>query len=227
MEHSIEAVIEKVYPDIAINHANHDWLRGRAILAPKNDDVRRVNDLIQLQLPGEVQTYKSIDTVIEQDQAVHYPSEFLNSLIPSGMPPHNLELKVGSTIIVLRNLHPPRLCIGTRLCVNRLMPNVIEATIITGSFKGENVLIPRIPMISNDLPFNFKRLQFPVNLAFGMTINKAQGQSLDVVGVILENPCFTHGQLYVACSRVGGRSNLFIFAPNNKTRNIVYRSALD
>ncbi|ESO04552.1 hypothetical protein HELRODRAFT_128713, partial [Helobdella robusta] len=51
--------------------------------------------------------------------------------------------------------------------------NVIEATVIKGKYKGEDVLIPRIPMIA--IPFNFKRLQFPERLAFAMTINKSQG----------------------------------------------------
>ena len=81
-------------------------------------------------------------------------------------------------------------------------------------------------MIPTDLPFQFKRVQFPVRLAFDITINKAQGQSLSVAGLNLECPCFSHGQLYVACSRVGNPKNLFVFTPNGKTRNIVYPLAL-
>ena len=57
-------------------------------------------------------------------------------------------------------------------------------------YKGEDVLIPCIPMIPNDMPFDFKRLQFPVQLAFAMSVNKSQGQSLSVCGINLENPCF-------------------------------------
>lgn len=111
-----------------------------------------------------------------------------------GTPPHMLQLKVGVPIILLRNLNPPRLCNGTRLAIKKLLNNIIEATILTGKYKGEVVLIPRIPIMPADMPFSFKRIQFPVRLAFAMTINKSQGQSLQVCGLNLETPCFSHGQ---------------------------------
>ena len=100
-------------------------------------------------------------------------------------------------------MDPPYLCNGVRLCVKKLLNNVIEATVMTGPSAGNNVFIPRIPIIPSDLTFHFKRLQFPVRLSFAITINKAQGQMLKVVGVDLRMSCFSHGQLCVACSRVG------------------------
>lgn len=106
------------------------------------------------------------------------------------------------------------------------MSNVIEATTLTGPFKSEDVLIPRIPMIPTDMPFQFKRLQFPIGLAFAITINKAQGQSLELCGLDLDVDCFSHGQLYVACSRVGKPDNLYICTDNGTTQNVAYPQAL-
>lgn len=221
-----EELIESVFPNIVQHYKSHAWLSERAILAAKNKDVSELNFAIQSKIPGELVSYKSVDTVTNEDNVVNYPTEFLNSLDLPGLPPHNLQLKVGVTVIMLRNINQPRLCNGTRLAVKKLMANVIEATILTGKFKGEEVFIPRIPMIPTDMPFEFKRLQFPIRLAFAVTINKAQGQSLGVCGVNLQYPVFSHGQLYVACSRVGKPSVLYIFTENGKTKNVVYHKAL-
>lgn len=127
--------------------------------------------------------------------------------------------------MLLRNLDPPRLCNGTRLIAKKLMRNVIEASILTGRSVGEIVLLPRIPLIPSDHPVHFKRLQFPVKLCFALTINKAQGQTFNVVGVDLTEECFTHGQLYVAASRVSQAEHLYVVG-QEETNNIVYKEVL-
>ena len=94
-----------------------------------------------------------MDTVPDRTLAAQYPIEFLNSLEHPGVPPHRLQLKIGAPIISLRNLDPPRLCNGARLAIKQLLPHLVEATIMTGNFKGEAVFIPRIPILPSDLPF--------------------------------------------------------------------------
>lgn len=164
---------------------------------------------------------------INEEESITYPNEFLNAIETSGLPLHQLQLKIGAPIILLRNLRPPILCNGTRLRIISFIGNhIIKGLILTGMGKGEEVLIPKIPLIPEKLPFQFKRLQLPINLAFAITINKAQGQTLDFAGIDLRTPCFAHGQLYVALSRVKSRNNLFVMANGIKTDNIVYRKAL-
>jgi ATP-dependent DNA helicase PIF1 len=75
-------------------------------------DVNELNIKIQHLLPGDLVSYKSIDTVCDATEAVNYSTEFLNSLYLPGKPPHNLQLKVGFPVILLRYLNPPRLCNG-------------------------------------------------------------------------------------------------------------------
>ncbi|XP_077551726.1 ATP-dependent DNA helicase Pif1-like [Haemaphysalis longicornis] len=170
--------------------------------------------------------FRSVDSVIQIEDVVHYPVEFLNTLTFAGIPDHRIILKVGAPVMLLRNLNPPKLCNGTRLKVTALYRNVIEATVLTGCARGESVFIPRIPLIPSEYPFQFKRLQFPVKLCFAMTTHKSQGQSLKVAGIDLTDDCFSHGQFYVACSRVSSPSSLVILAPEGKTANVVYKEVL-
>ena len=104
------------------------------------------------------------------------------------------------------------------------MKSLSEVTIIIGKFKCEDVLIPRIPLMPTD--FSFENVQFPVRLAFAMSINKSQGQYLEVCGINLKLPCFSHRQLYVACLRVGKSLELFVFSLYGKTKDIVHYKAL-
>ena len=111
-----------------------------------------------------------------------------------------------ATVILLRNLDPDEgLCNGTRLIIRAFSNRVIDAEIATGVHKHKRVFIPRIILTSSEseLPFILRR-QFPIRLAYCITINKGQGQSLETVGLYLPSPeaIFSHGQLYVAMSRV-------------------------
>ena len=81
-----EQVIQNVFSQIATNYKNHEWLCERAILAAKNNDVNAINNIIQGQNLGKYTTYKSIDTIMNIDEIVNHPTEFLNSLNIAGVP---------------------------------------------------------------------------------------------------------------------------------------------
>ncbi len=162
-----------------------------------------------------------------------YPVEFLNTLQFSDIANHELELKVGVPILLLRNLNQSiRLCNGTRLIVKRLGQHVIEAEIITRNNVGKHVFIPRIIMSPSgtDQPFVLRRRRFPVRVAFAITINKNQGQTFNNVGVYLPSLIYSHGHLYVAISRVTSSANIKIFngqSPSRYMRNVVYKEVLE
>ena len=64
-------------------------------LAPKNIDVHEINNIVLTKIRDQAVLYKSVDTVLEPNEVVNYPSEFLNSVDLSGFPPHVLQLKMG------------------------------------------------------------------------------------------------------------------------------------
>ena len=76
------------------------------------------------------------------------------------------------------------------------------------------------------LAITINKAQGHIRLAFAITINKAKGHSLEKCGIDLNTDCFSHGQLYVACSRVGKPDNLFICSDNWTAKNVVYSQVL-
>ncbi|XP_022003818.1 ATP-dependent DNA helicase RRM3-like [Helianthus annuus] len=188
--------------------------------------------------PIQKKEYLSSDSICQTEQVLDsfqqdlYSADNLNALKIAGLPNHRLVLKVGVPVMLLRNIDQQSgLCNGTRLQITFLGKRVIEAEVISGGNIGTRVYIPRISMIPSDkkIPFQFQRRQFPLSVCFAMTINKSQGQSLSRVGLYLKDPVFSHGQLYVALSRVKTREGVKILAydadgkPSKQTSNVVYK----
>ena len=157
--------------------------------------------------------------------------EYLNSLSPPNFPPHELRLTIrpNCIIMLIRNLSINEgLCNGTRLMVIELAIHLLKCKILTGDKAGDIVFLNRITLYCENIyPFTFSRRQFPIKLAFAMTINKSQGQTFDRIGLDLRKDVFNHGQLYVAFSRVRSWQALKVYLgnqrDNKKVKNYVYK----
>ena len=224
---------------------------NNVILCPTNRDSLEINEVILNRLNGELFEYLSSDEIIERpnraDNDSITPIEQAYERTPQGYPPHLLRLKVGAVVILIRNWSlADGLCNGTRLRVEHCSVNSIRCSTISGPNAGNEYTFCRTMFTPplNETRLHFNRNQFPFRLAFSMTINKSQGQTFNNVGLLLRTPCFSHGQLYVAISRVRNFDSLKILIETHEngiyrqgeldgydggfyTKNVVYREILN
>ncbi|KAK2394369.1 ATP-dependent DNA helicase PIF1 [Trifolium repens] len=187
----ILGIINNTFPNLMDNYMDYDYLSSRAILASTIEVVDKINSVVLGLLPGEEVEYLSADSldrseITEGNFFEVITPEFLNSLHTSGLPNHKIKVKIGSPIMLMRNIDQIHgLCNGTRLIVTHLGQHVMVATIMYGKHRGRSVYIHRMDMSPSQSPWPFKmtRRQFPIIVSYAMTINKSQGQSLDQVGL--------------------------------------------
>ncbi|CAN1151782.1 ATP-dependent DNA helicase PIF1 [Linum perenne] len=220
------AIVEETYTQLSDNIGNADYFAGRAILAPFHETVSQINNYMLDQFPGEEMCYYNYDSI--QSDCVNsstaedeFPLEFLNSLQIGNFPDHQLKLKVGVPVILLRNLDQTTgLCNGTRMVIRTLGTWFIEVEILMGTHVGERVYLPRLSLTSKQksLDFTLVRRQYPIALSFAMTINKSQGQTLHSVGLCLKRQVFTHDYSSLLHSTTSVRAKRCVRSKNKKPK---------
>jgi len=129
----------------------------------------------------KIQFYYSIATSYAKEEDPKFAKhlvEYLQSLNCSGLPPFGLILKVGSPVMLLRNLYPTKgLCNSTRMIVTILGFRCIEVQILGGDFHSTKKLIPCMLFATTEgeLPFILQCKQFPIILCFAIIVDKSQG----------------------------------------------------
>lgn len=132
----IHSIFVATYQNFYTKYSDINYLRERAIVTPLNNTVEDINNYAINLLPGDLTTYLSSDTVCttsdNYDTLIDlYPTEFLNSLGLNGLPSHELQLKIGMLVMLLRNINQANgLCNSTRLIITKLFNKVLEAKII-------------------------------------------------------------------------------------------------
>ena len=257
---SIDQLIRFVYGDVE-SLRPEDAIR-RAILTPSNECRRELNNTILLRVPGNTVHALASDTFMldgtdagsarrrptvtaatnaaahrparPQASPVEYPPEVLNVINVPGVPEGNLVLKQGCIVMFLRNLNFAQGIVnGAKGIVRRIS----RYRLVVELLNKDNTMVS-VPRITFNVHvgrkgLTFQRLQFPVTVAYAMTIHKSQGQTLDRVGIDLRTPLFDHGMLYVALSRARSEDDiLLLHAPRFYVgsqpfyHNVVYKSLL-
>jgi tRNA A37 threonylcarbamoyladenosine biosynthesis protein TsaE len=224
---------------------------NKAIICADNNRVDVLNEQIQSLRVANTSTLCSCDYLKDaknDNLDLNSTPEYLHGLNPKDAPPHALKLGVGDIVFLMRNLNKKhRLTNNTRVEVIAVGTRYI--TVQTLGTNRQVHLIPRINFtfkMNRSSPIIVNRLQFPLRLAYAITFNKAQGQTLDKVLLDARtrkhrhhesHGAFTHGQLYVALSRVQTRASIAILVdprnlikdPTNGedtavTANVVFKS---
>jgi hypothetical protein len=243
----LRSLIEWAFPGISAARDGGDKHGALGtVLASTNRVVQKINDTVfELYKPGEEVTESlSADELLEDRLEV--PIEVLNANNQAGLPPNRLLLKRGMPVMVLRNLDPSRSIMnGTVLIYEEIINNCLMK--VKNRETGEMHHIPKIELAPKDGVdvYRWRRTQFPVCVAFAMTIAKSQGQTCKGrVAVYMPEPVFAHGSLYVALSRVTDPRNLRVCLPEGEhlprgerasapeaagavTVNVTFREVLD
>jgi hypothetical protein len=160
--------------------------------------------------------------------------ETLNSFNSNGCPPHELHLKVDDICLITRALSiEDGFATNTRVIITDINRYAIRVQTLNTK---KTFIVPRIHFkvkLPMGKSFTMIRRQFPLKLAYSMTVNKAQGQEFEKVVLDLTKACFTHGHLYVGLSRIRLPSNILIYCkPEDvvdgvfQTNNVVYKALL-
>ncbi|XP_047942713.1 uncharacterized protein LOC125189482 [Salvia hispanica] len=134
----LQCIVSSTYPTFGQNVEDSSYLENWAILAPTLEVVEMVNQYMMSHNCSQEHTYLSADSVVGSDsrpglfEEVHTP-ELLNGVRCSGLPNHELHLKIGTPVMLLRNIdYDSGLCNGTRLIITRLGSHVLEAKVLGG-----------------------------------------------------------------------------------------------
>lgn len=179
-----------------------DLLRSRMVPPPENTpffcphraDVLRFNMEKLGKMPGEIITLQSVDDFSEKES-----NDFIL--------PRSIDTKKNAFMIITRNIPEKKVCNGT-FCLFEEYDEVRD--IVSVKVDDRLVLLKRNREVLQNDGKKKIRFQFPLRLAWALTIHKCQGMTLSRACVDIGSKVFTSGQTYVALSRVRRLGDLYV-----------------
>ena len=213
--HSLQELILKVYG----NDMTAVCRTRNLIMAFTLQTCQEINAACMAAIPGAAVEATATDDTKDNRHHDLYTVEYLASLHLNGVPPALLPLKKGARYMIMKNYNPAvGACNGTLCELLEFSRNLCQIKIQSGIHIGRVIVLPRcschVSRENSGLPFEFVRVQFPLIPAYGVTVHKSQGQSLDQVGLYVDLDSFAHGQVYTALSRTSGWGKIKVFLPS-------------
>jgi hypothetical protein len=207
---SLEDLISRVFGS-NLNNADVSAM----VLTLTLDDADVVNNYCIQNVVGCERQLYAADTFLNCKHPDVYPKEIVSGMRMPGAPPSCLRMKLGARYMIIKNMMKS-VFNGVRCQLVAFAGNKCAfVKLISGPGAGQTILLPAcvftITAEQSGLPFNIRRRQLPLILAYAVTVHKAQGQTLSKVGLFLTTAIFTHGQLYTALSRTRGWSNIAVY----------------
>jgi len=162
-------------------------------LTTSNPGANEINRIRLDKIPAKEYQYQA--SIVDEFDESSYPTE------------RCLRLKKGAQIMLIKNDPDKRWVNGTLGEVSDLSNNCIKASIDNKVYEIPKAKWEKIKYTYNEKEKKIEEEvmgsfeQYPIKLAWAITIHKSQGQTFDTVIIDLENGAFTHGQVYVALSR--------------------------
>ena len=228
-------LIDVIYLIAIIENVVCNWIHFTdwTILTSLNDIVSKLNNRILNKFSKEDRMYESINThdVNDKNGLTQIPSEFLKHVDFLNLSSLKLRFKVKMFVICLWNMFSiQKLCNEFREIVIKMQKHNVMIRLLNEDFveKIRILFQTKLNINENEFFYILTRKQFSIKIYFTMTINKAQNQSFNKIGIDLRHLMFTHGQFYVAVLRATNAKDLHFLLSKKQimTNNITYSEIL-